>query len=158
MATKHKVDIFKVLGNINKKDREFYTSLSEEEQKGIHPLVLMRWMSGVKSPRQIMFLNEFPNQYVFSLANHKKLLMDLLLVCSPGSWQKYTWTKAKSKKESSTPLLIELVKQSYNYSSSEAMDVLPILDDDTLLEMAMDFGYQTQELKDVKKELKARAK
>ena len=156
MATKHKVNIFKVLGGINKKDREFYTSLSDEEQKCVHPLVLMRWMSGVKSKLQIMMLNEYPNKYVFSLANHKKLLMDTLIASSPGHFTKYNWTKAKGKSDSKTPLLLKVVKEVYNYSSAKAHDVIPLLDDETLLEMASDLGRQPPEIKDIKKELKAR--
>jgi len=158
MATKHKVDIFKVFASINNKDQEFYTSLSEEEQKALAPLVLMRWMSGTSSKLQIMMLNEFANRYVFSLADHKKLLMDMLLVCSPGSQKRYSWIKAKGKSTSKTPLLTELIKDTYNYSTMKAIDALPLLDDETLIEMATDLGRQTQEIKDIKKELKARSK
>lgn len=156
MVTKHKVDIFKVLGDINKKDRDFYTNLTLEEQKALHPLVLMKWMSGTTSERQVMFLNEFANRYMFSLAAHKELLMQLLIVCSPGKWTKYKWNKAKSKKNSKTPMLVELIKETYEYSSTKAVEVLPILTDDDLLEMATDLGRQLQEIRDIKKELKVR--
>lgn len=156
MATTHKVDIFKVLGDINKKDQNFYSKLSDEEKKALHPLVLMKWMSGTTSERQIMFLSEFANRYMFSLSNHKDLLMKLLVVCSPGTWTKYNWNKAKSSKGSKTPMLIDLVKDTYQYSTSKAVEVLPILDDNDILELAIDLGRQTQEIRDIKKELKTR--
>ena len=156
MPANHKINIFQVLGSINKKSKTVFTALTEEERKGVHPLVIMRWMSGIKSPLQIMMLNEYTNKYVFALANHKKLLMDTLVACSPGHFTKYNWTKKKGGVNSNTPLLLNLVKEVYNYSSMKAIDCIPLLDDETLLEMAMDLGRQPQEIKDIKKELKKR--
>ena len=156
MATNHKINIFQVLGSINKKNKKVYTSLNDEEKKGVHPLVIMRWMSGIQSKLQIMLLNEYSNRYIFSLANHKKLLMDTLVACSPGHYTKYNWTKKKGGVNSNTPLLLNLVKEVYNYSSMKAIDCIPLLDDETFLDMAMDLGRQPQEIKDIKKELKKR--
>ena len=79
MAT-HKLDIFRILNNINKKI-DFYDTLTTEEQKSIQPLVLMKWLSGTSSMRQIAFLNEIVNPYIFTLSNHKKLLIWMLTIC-----------------------------------------------------------------------------
>src|SRR5688572_7896274 len=77
--TKSKFDLFKALGSINKKDINYYKNLSEEEAKGLFPLVLMRWMTGTDDERQVVCLNEFANPYVFSLFRHKQLLANLLV-------------------------------------------------------------------------------
>ena len=152
----HKIDIFKVLGHINNKDREYFKELSEDQQKSLHPYVLMRWMSGVKDPLQLILLNEFTNPYVFSLANHKELLMDTLLVCAPGGFRRYSWAKGKKQKTSKTPIALEVVKQTFNYSSREALRSIDLIDNDTILAYAIDLGYQNDEIKDLKKELRTR--
>lgn len=154
--TKHKLDIFKVLGRISNKDREFYRNLSEEEQKALAPLVVMRWLSGTRSAQQIYFLNELVNPFVFSMAKHKELLVDLMTVCGLGRSQKYFWNKARSKRTSTTPTTVGVIRDFFGYSSIEAMEALPLLDDETILEYAEQLGRQPDDIKLIKKELKAR--
>ena len=156
MSTKHKLDIFEVLKQINVKNTDFFTSLTDEEQKSIQPLVLMRWMSGNKSAQQIMMLNEFANQYVFSLSNDKKLLMDLLTICSPGHSTRANWIKRKKQSTSKTPLSLEVVKEIFHYSTKEALLSLHLIDNDTILMYAGELGRQSDEIKKLKVELRKR--
>lgn len=154
--TTRKVDIFKVLGNINSKDREYFSELTEDQQKSLHPFVLMRWMSGVKDPLQIMLLNEFVNPYVFSLANHKRLMMDLLTACSPGKFRRYNWMKSNKQKTSNTPLSLAIVKEMFTYSTREALRSIHLIDNDTIMMYAIELGRQADEIRDLKKELRTR--
>ncbi len=153
---KHKLDIFKVLGRISSKDREFFSNLDEEEQKALQPLVVMRWLTGTKSAQQIYFLNELVNPFVFNMARHKELLVDLMTVCAPGHNQRYYWNKAQSKKTSSAPTIVGIIRDIFGYSTIEAMEVLPLLDNETILSYAEELGRQPDEIRLVKKELKAR--
>ena len=155
---KHKLDIFKVLGRISSKDREFYGKLSEEEQKAIAPLVVMRWLSGTRSAQQIYFLNELVNPFVFSMHSHKDLLIKLMTICGPGRTQKYFWNKAQTKRTTSTPHIVGVIRDYFGYSSIEAMESLSLLDDDTILWYADELGRQPDEIKLIKKELKSRGK
>ena len=150
------VDLFKVLADINTKNRDFYRELTTIEQKALHPLVLMKWMSGTNSELQIMLLNEFANKHMFALSSHKELLMELLVVCSPGSWTKYQFPKTKSAAGKNTSKLVSLVKETYKYSTNRAVECLPLFDDNDLMEMAVDLGRQSSDIKDIKKELKNR--
>jgi len=149
----HTLDIFKVLGNLSKKDETFYKRLSTEEQKALQPLVVMRWMTGTSDPSQIYFLNEFVNPYVFSLTNHKELLVDLMTVCSSGRSQRYTWKGVSRKKGGKQPIATEIVKEYFGYSTAKAIDVLPLLEDNVILNYAEQLGAQPDELKKLKKEL-----
>lgn len=153
---KHKLDIFRVLGRISNKDTEFYKSLTEEEQKALAPLVVMRWLSGTRSAQQIYFLNELVNPFVFSMAKHKELLVDLMTVCAPGRTQRYYWNKAKGKRTSSTPTVVDVIRDYYGYSTTEAMEALPLLTDEDVLWYADELGRQPDEVKLIKKELKSR--
>lgn len=153
---KYKLDIFKILEKLNNKDYKYFEGLSEEDLKSLHPLVLMRWMSGVTDARQVYFLNELVNPMVFPLTKHKQLLLKLLMISGPGRFKRYTWVKAKGKKTSNAPNALELVKQHYGYSTGEAIDALKLLSDNKILELAEFYGRQPAELKELVKELKGR--
>jgi len=157
MATKnHKVDIFKVLGNLNKNNSTFYDNLTNEEQKAIQPLVVMRWMSGSSDARQIYFLNELVNPFVFSLTHHKKLLVNLLSICGSGNFKRFKWIKSASKKTSKISISVEVVKRYFNYSTKEAHNASLALSSEVILDFAGQLGYQPDEMKALKKELSER--
>ena len=153
---KYKFDIFKILDKLNLKDNEFFQQLSEEDLKSLHPLVLMRWMSGTQEARQVYFLNELINPLVFPLGKHKQLLLKLLMICGPGKPRRYNWIKPKGKKMSSTPKSLELVKLYYGYNTTDALEAIKLLSNEDILELAEYFGKQNTETKEIEKELKGR--
>lgn len=150
----HKLNIFSVLGNINKKNTSFYSKLSDEEQKSLQPLVLMRWLTGTSDLRQIYFINELVNPFVFPLNKHKKLLVNLLSVCTSGKFQKYKWIKKHSKKQSNYPVSVSVIKEYFNYSTKDAIECLPLLSKDAILSYAIELGKQKEDIKSIEKELK----
>lgn len=151
-----KITIFDILAQIDQKDIHFYENLPEQVQKAEHPLVLMKWMSGSNDPLKIILLNELVNPYVFNLHKHKRLVMKLLTTCANGKKTRYKWTKLKSAKGVNQPKLIGLIKQTYSYSTRHAISALPLFSNAQLLEMAIDLGYQKQELTAIKAELRKR--
>lgn len=150
----YKTDIFEVLGNLNKKNHQYYTGLTEEEQKSIAPLVLMRWLSGTSNPLQIVLLNEVVNPFVFSLQKHKTLLFDLMCVCTTGKFQKYNWLKANSARQPGRPLATAIICQYYGYSVTQAQEVLSLFTSDEIISIAEGLGKQKDEITKLKAELK----
>jgi hypothetical protein len=153
----YKLDIFGVLKHLNGKNHNFYQSLSDDEQKALQPFVLMRWMTGTTSPSQVFFVNELVNPFVFEMAKHKELLVDLLTVCpqSNDPNRRMRWIKAKTTKNSSKT--VKLIAEYFNYSTKDAKDILPLLDDETILSYAEQMGYQPDEIREIKTEIKNRA-
>jgi hypothetical protein len=154
----YKLDLFNtVLPNLSRKNEKFYKSLSEEEAKDIEPYILMRWMSGTNDARQVYFLNELVNPFVFNLnKKHKELLVDLITLCASGREQRYKFNKTISKKTSSTPKTIEVIKEIFSYNTIDALEVLPLISNDDILSFAEQLGRQAPEITVIKKELKSR--
>lgn len=155
-AKKHKLNIFTVLDQISRKKLNYYDALSEEEQKAFVPLVVMRWLSGTRDARQVVFLNELVNPSVFSLHKHKKLLYLLMTLCTTGNGQRYFWNKTLSKRSSTTPMLNSIICEFFGYSSREAADALQLLSNNDILGYAEYLGKQPDEIRKIKKELKSR--
>jgi hypothetical protein len=153
---KYKYDIFKILERLSVKDIGFFENISEEDKKALHPLVLAGWMFGTTDERQIVFLNEIVNPFIFNLGKHKQLLLKLLTITSSGKSKRYNWIKSKNNKSTSVPKCINVIKQYYGYSTLQAKDVLSLLTDTDILEYASYLGYQPDELKLITKELKFR--
>jgi hypothetical protein len=153
---KHKLDIFQTLNHISKKDRNFFRDLTDEEKKAFQPLIVMRWLTGTNDARQVYFINELVNPFVFSMYNHKELIYYLMTTCTSGKNQRYNWTKSSSKKSSSTPLSVSVIKDYFNYSTMHAIEALPMLSNDDILEYAEQLGRQKEDITKIKKELKTR--
>jgi hypothetical protein len=147
--------LFKMLEHIGMKDRNYYRKLAEEEQKTFVPLVTMRWLSGSFNERQIYFINELVNPNVFHLHRHKELLYYLMTLCGFGN-KKYFWNKTISKKKTSLPIASSIVKKIYGYSTLEALEAMPLLSNDDIMEYAEELGEQPDTIKKLKKELKNR--
>lgn len=153
-----KITILDILNRIDAKDKNFYDDLPETVQKAEHPLVLMKWMAGTTDPMKTTMLNEVVNPYVFNLHKHKPLVMKLLTICADGHRTRYKWTKLKKGGTSKYPTLTGIIKRVFEYNTKHAIDALPLLTDEQLLEYADHLGFQKDEMRNVKKEIKRRNK
>jgi len=74
----------------DRKNRDFYDSLTHEEKKKFSPYLMIRWGSAVEGSADLqqyylMATNEKLNRYFFDLSkNHKKLQWLLATTVSPG--------------------------------------------------------------------------
>lgn len=152
---KFALDIFTVMSKLSSGNLHVWESLSLEEQKALSPLVTMRWMTGTNDLRQIIMMNEFVNVFAFNIGgNHKELMVKLLAVASSKQNQRYSWIGAKKKDASSKDTLgIQVLKETYEYSTKEAKEVYHLLQKDDIMLLAERLGWQPDELKKLKKEL-----
>lgn len=154
--TNRSLDLFKVIGQLNRKDVKFYDNLEDKERKELQPFVVMRWMTGTADIQQIVLLNEFVNPYAFNLTNHKQLLVYLLAVSASGNVGRCQWLKYNSKKPIKMPNVVEVLKTLYGYSATDAMQATLLLSDIDIIEQAELLGCQPDTIKLIKKELKTR--
>lgn len=146
------MDIFEILKQLNNKNISFWDDLSEKEQRGVAPLVLMRWLSGTTDPVQIMLLNEVVNPLIFLLAKHKKLLWCLLTVCTTNPHQRYTWSKIKYAGGNQTNT-VTCIKKYLKISSRRAAELVNLVKPSDIILMAEELGYTDQEINKINVEL-----
>ncbi len=147
-----KLDLFKLLDRISVKDTDYFRTLSETEVKEFQPFVIMRWLSGTSSKRQLYFLNAIANPVIFTLGQHKELLYYLLTVCTTGNSQRYHWIKAPKSRGRGT-LATTVVAKYFNYGHRHAVDAAKLLTNDEIMAYAGELGWQKDEIAKLKKEL-----
>lgn len=155
MAKEYKLNLFEYLNTLEMRNSSHYKTLTEEQKKEIVPFVLMRWLSGNDNELQILLLNMVVNPYAFQFQkNHKELLVKLLAMCGVGHKCKHQYRKVLSKKTSSTPKIVGVIKDFFGYSSLRAIEALPLLSKDDILSFASQLGRQANEITVIKKELR----
>jgi len=145
------IDLFKSLASLGKRDLDWYSSLSEEDKKSVHPFVIARWMVGTSDASQLIRFNEFVNPYLFPLGNEKELLFKLCAASATGKNVRYQWIKQPSGKKS-PKIKVDVIEQFYDISTREALLYVPIVQDEDLLEMAEQLGWENDQIKKLKAE------
>ena len=112
-------NIFSIITNLDKKNYNFFNSLTDVQYKELQPYILLRWMSVLNNgdgEEYIKKTNKI-NELVFNLSNHKNLALNLLCTCGNGKWAKHAWIALpkgiKVNKD------IEVVKKFYGYNDDE---------------------------------------
>lgn len=109
-----KLDIFRVLNAVDRRDKKFYDNLTDEERKAFSPYVMLRWVSTVNSnPVLEQWYVEETNRMVninyFTLAKHPKFVW--LMYSQVGSTQrtKHEYiARANTKKDKNLAALMKL--------------------------------------------------
>lgn len=147
-----KLDIFEVLKHIDKRDISFYDNLSDDQKKQFVPLLTMRWLSS-GSPQATVLSNGVLNPLVFKLYRHPGFMYKLMVAISDGKSKRHTWVKKKSKDKAS-PTVIATIAAYYQCSKKDALRYKNRLSEDDILEMADELGYDKDQIKKLKSELK----
>lgn len=92
-----KLSIKSEMSAIDRKNRNWWDSLSDEEKKKVSPWVLMRYASSVKhdidafEEHYLEFTNELVNVHFNTLRHHTQLQIQLLQVVGLGKDQFHPW-------------------------------------------------------------------
>lgn len=155
----YKLDIFRVLEAIDKKEFDFPGTLSEEEIKQLHKslYVLLRWNSSVKNSyleeHYLVATNYIVNHNYWDISGHPELIWKLFCITGAGKPQRHQWISSKSATK--TPKIDKLLETKYNNLKSYEMNLLKSrLNKDSITDLAKDYGYEDKEIKELINELK----
>lgn len=154
--TVDKLHISNEMRQLDRKHRDFYDELNDEEKKKFSTFLMLRWGSAVTGDSMfqqyyVQSMNEQVNKYFFDLNKHPKLQWLLLTCVSPGMGeQKHEWIgfKGKTAKNKKVKLLSNLYPE-------KKIDELELLDklmtDDEIKLMLKDRGWQDKDIKEALK-------
>lgn len=151
-----KLHISNEMRQLDRKHREFYDELTDEEKKKFSTFLMLRWGSAVQGDSMfqqyyVQSMNEQVNKYFFDLNKHPKLQWLLLTCVSPGMGEmRHEWIgfKGKTAKNKRVKLFATLYPE-------KKMDELELLDavttDEELKAQLINLGWQDKDIKEALK-------
>ncbi len=116
-----------MLGAVDRRNKDFYEQLSEEQEKEFSPFMVLRWTSSVKGSKQLQshyltYANELLNKSFSILYKHKKLFWQLASVIGLGSNQFHPWigVSKKTKKDE----LVDRLSSLYPSLNQDELNIL----------------------------------
>ena len=103
-----KLTIANEMAQLDRKNRRFYSELSDEERKKFSNYLMIRWGSSVQGSRDlqefyVISTNERLNKHFFAINRHPKLQWLCATAVSPGlGTQRHTWIASKKKNPTSS--------------------------------------------------------
>jgi hypothetical protein len=153
MAAERALDIFWLLGQLDRKNHDVWEGLTEEQRKEVSPYVILRWLAGnVEEPEQLVNLADIAAPYAFEFGDEKDLMLKVFAACTVGGPKRYNWVnyKVTAKRKNRA---VGLVAETYKWPLRHAAEALHMFTNEELLELAQLQGWQADEVKDLKKEL-----
>jgi hypothetical protein len=153
-----KLNIRNEMAQFDRKNRNFYDELNDEEKKKFAPFLMIRWGSSVGGSPDlqsyyVMSCNENLNKHFFDISakDHKKFQWLLSTTVSPGMGNQYhQWIKPK-KKEANDNKAVKFIREMRPHLREDEIQLLSQLNSkDELKEYARGLGWED---KDIKKEL-----
>jgi hypothetical protein len=150
-----KLHISYELERFDRKDRNFFDDLSEDEQKKFSPYMMIRWGASILGSYdlqayQLLSLNERLNKNFFDVntTKHKKFQWLLATTVSPDMGkQYYKWLPA-SKKETKSKLE-KLIAELYPQFDDEEIELIALTNTkQELKELAKSHGWDDKKIKE----------
>ena len=152
--TKYKLNMFDALRAMDKKNRNFYDNLNEQERKGFAPFVMVRWASTVDHSMQEMdewwlkATNQRFNTDLLNISHHPKLQWLTATTASPGMGaMKHQWIGYKKKTGKTNNKLKKFLIGEYPTLNDDEIDFLMSqLSNKEIKQYALDLGYNDKEI------------
>jgi hypothetical protein len=148
-----KLTIANEMQAFDRKDRNFYADLTDEERKKFSNFLMIRWGSSVQGSAELqqyylLSCNENLNKHFFDLAKYPELQWLSATTVSPGMGAfRHDWIKQK-KRDSSNNKVIKFLRQVYpDYKEDELELLVQINDTDDIKQLAKEHGMPDKEIK-----------
>ena len=149
------LDIKNEMAQFDRKNKDFYDSLTDEQKKKFSPFLMIRWGSSVGGSADLqayylMSCNENLNKHFFDVntTQHKKLQWLLATTVSPGMGNQYhQWISLKKKGANDNKAVKFLRALHPELKEDEIKLLAQINDKDDLKHMARELGWDDKRIK-----------
>jgi len=130
-----KLDIFRVLEALDKKDYGFYDRLDDEEKKGFSAFLALKWLSSVSNGKEMQHYyiaasNHYANTHLFTVSKHPKLQWLMLCAASPGVGKlRHEWIKTNKTGKTDNSKFNKLSELYPNYKYDDIAVLCEIISD-----------------------------
>jgi hypothetical protein len=150
-----KLPLNKVLGAMDRKDRQFYDNLTDEERKAFSPFLMNRYASSVKGAGELqewwlIATNKRVNTHFYDLGKHPKLQWLLMTTASPGMGTAFHEWIANKKKVASKNKIGKALNHIYPHAKPDEIELLEKLNTKADVKKYLeDLGYDDKQLKEL---------
>jgi hypothetical protein len=150
----HKLDIFETLAAIDRRDKDFYSTLTEEARKGFAPPVVLRWASAVRdgpnSEHYIWLVNERVNVNFHDIWDHPELQYKLLASCGTGKNERnHQWVAMAGKMKKADKVRTFIGQFWPDANDTELYILLNQFTDESFEDFVLSSGSTPDEIKEV---------
>ena len=146
-----KLSIANEMTQFDRKNREFYNELTDEERRKFSNYLMIRWGSAVQGSKElqefyVIATNQRLNRHFFAVNRHPRLQWLMSTTVSPGlGTQRHVWIAPKKKEPGVTGICKQLAEL-YPHLKDDELDVMTRIT--TAKELA---DYQRLSAQDTKK-------
>ena len=148
-----KLDMQLLMAAIDERVYDAYDDLTEQEQKAVSPLIVMRWaccfrFNNKQSGQRLIDVNERVNKHLFSFQKHdKKLIWRLLASCGTGSYADHTYIGANKTKDK----VVEWLGEIYPAKKQDELVLMrSLMTKDEIKQLAKDYGLDSKQIRELK--------
>lgn len=146
-----KLDIASEMRALDRKERNFFDDLTDEERRKFSPFLMIRWGSSVQGSRElqefyVIATNERLNKHFFSVntVKHKKLQWLMATTISPNMGvHRHVWIAPK-KKESASSKKKQLAELFPQLKDDDITALAAITSDEDIKQYIKDHGHDAK--------------
>jgi hypothetical protein len=142
-----KLNIANEMAVFDRKDRDFYDNLTDEERKKFSNYLMIRWGSSVQGSQDlqefyVISCNERLNKHFFAINRHPKLQWLCATTVSPGmGTHRHQWIALKKKEVGSNAVQKQLAELFPNMKQDEIALLAAITDKKELAAYLKELGH-----------------
>jgi hypothetical protein len=127
-----KLSIANEMACFDRKDRDFYDNLTDDEKKKFSNFLMIRWGSSVNGSKEmqeyyLIATNERLNKHFFNISKHPKLQWLCANTVSPGMGvQRHNWISLK-KKEAGVNSIRKQLGELFPHLEDDSLDLMATL-------------------------------
>ena len=152
----NKLSIKEEMRAIDQRDRGWWDSLTEEEQKKVSIFVLMRYTSAVQTKNTniehhyLALTNELVNKHYNILRRDVQLQHKLLQCVGLGTTQFHPWIPPSKQRKSKAGKLVKWLQEIYPIYNDEELELLVSTNDkQNFIDLAEEMGMDKKDIKEL---------